>query len=363
MLEGWPADIVALILGFLLDQLLGDPPNWAHPVRWIGRLAQLLEAILRKHFPDRFAGLLLLLFVVVFVGCGTAVVLALAGEWSSWARLVVATVLIYFGLAARSLARETAWVLEACQSEDWDEARGRLSRIVGRDTAKLPPDQIYRACIETVAENTSDGVVAPLFYAALAGPIGLWIYKAINTLDSMVGYRNQRYREFGWASARADDIVNFIPARLTWLLLALAALLCRRDGGMALRIGWRDGHKHPSPNAGWPEAAMAGALGVQLGGSSSYQGKVSQKPILGEVLVPVDNAQVLQALRLLAVASWLALFLALLVIWMVGWISQSWSFPEVAGLSICYDVRLWLPLEQSAMFNTELNGLKVYAAK
>src|SRR5262249_10988283 len=157
--------------------------------------------------------------------------------------------------------------------------RRRLARIVGRDTAELSPEQIYRACIETVAENTGDGVVAPLFYAALFGPVGMWVYKTINTLDSMVGYRNPRYERFGWAAARLDDLANWLPARLTYVLLSLAAGL--GSAQRALQVGWRDGRKHPSPNAGWPEAAMAGALAVQLGGPSSYGGTVSEKPLLG----------------------------------------------------------------------------------
>jgi adenosylcobinamide-phosphate synthase len=171
----------------------------------------------------------------------------------------------------------------------------------------LPPAAIYRACVETVAENTTDGVVAPLFYAGLAGPVGLWVFKAISTLDSMVGYRTERYLYFGWASARADDVANFVPARLTWLLLALAALLTGQRGGAALRIGWRDGRKHPSPNAGWAEAAMAGALGVQLGGPSTYGGKLSVKPHLGDLGEPLTPATVVQAMRLMLVTAVLAL--------------------------------------------------------
>src|SRR5262249_13891422 len=159
--------------------------------------------------------------------------------WHPWARVGLATLLIYWGLAARSLARETRAVLECCAGQDWVGARERLSRIVGRDTHDLPPEEIYRACIETVAENTTDGAVAPLLYAALFGPVGLWVYKTINTLDSTVGYRNERYRLFGWASARADDVANYLPARLTWLLMSVAALFSGGRGGRAFIVGWR----------------------------------------------------------------------------------------------------------------------------
>src|SRR5262249_18465132 len=172
--------------------------------------------------PERLGGVLLLILTAGIAGVVTWGGLELAGRWHPWARLGLATVLIYYGLAARGLARHAQGVLRACTEGDWEEARRRLSAIVGRDTRDLPPEEIYRACVETVAENTTDGVVAPLLYAGLGGPVGLWVYKAVNTLDSMVGYRTERYRRFGWASARADDIANFLPARLTWLLLALA---------------------------------------------------------------------------------------------------------------------------------------------
>jgi adenosylcobinamide-phosphate synthase len=307
-------DLTPLAAGFILDQLLGDPPSWAHPVRWLGRQIQALESLLRRLLPERLGGILLLVLVTGTAGGATWAGLELAGWWHPWARLVLATILVYYGLAARGLARHTLYVLAACSGEDWEEARRRLARIVGRDTENLPPEEIYRACVETVGENTSDAVVAPLFYAALAGPVGLWAYKAINTLDSMVGYRNERYLRFGWASARADDAANFVPARLTWLLLALAAVAGGR-GRQALRLGWRDGRKHPSPNSAWGEATLAGALGVQLGGASTYGGVPSSKPHLGEPDEPLRGSKVREAVTLMLVASWLALALALGARW------------------------------------------------
>ncbi len=304
-------ELVPLAAGFVLDQLLGDPPSWAHPVRWLGRLIRGLEVLLRRLLPERLGGLLLLVLVTGTAGAGVWLGLELAGQWHPWARLALTTLLVYLGLAARGLARHTLHVLAACSADDWEEARQRLGGIVGRDTDNLQPEEIYRACIETVGENTTDAVVAPLFYAALAGPVGLWAYKAINTLDSMVGYRNERYLRFGWASARADDVANFLPARLTWLLLALAAALTGGRGRQALRLGWRDGRKHPSPNSAWGEATLAGALGVQLGGTSTYGGVPSDKPHLGEPDEPLSASKVRQAVMLMLVASWLALGLAL----------------------------------------------------
>jgi adenosylcobinamide-phosphate synthase len=230
----------------------------------------------------------------------------------------MATILIYYGLAARCLAKETEVVIHYCEEEDLEKARRDLSHIVGRDTQNLAPEQIYRACIETVAENTTDGIVAPLFYAALLGPVGMWVYKAINTLDSMVGHRSARYEKFGWASARVDDAANFIPARLTFLLLSLAAFLMGQKGGQAWRMGWRDGRKHPSPNAGWSEAAMAGALGVQLGGPSTYAGQICNKPHLSEPRRPLTLHTAYQAVGLMIVTAWLALAWACLVCYLVN---------------------------------------------
>jgi adenosylcobinamide-phosphate synthase len=311
--------LTALVLGFLLDQVLGDPPTWPHPVRWLGRLVEFLEPPLRRVFPERLGGFVLLLLVAGTAGGTAWGLLELAGLLHSAARLFVATLLVYLGLAARSLARETQAVLRPCREQDWPEARRRLSRIVGRDTENLPPQEIYRACIETVAENTTDAVVAPLLFGALLGPTGLWVFKAVSTLDSMVGYRNARHRYFGTASARADDLANLLPARLTWLLLALAAFLMRRDGWQALRIGWRDGRKHPSPNSAWGEATMAGALGVQLGGAASYQGVPSEKPHLGDPVRSLTLEAVQDAVRLMLVTAWLALVVvALPLAWVVG---------------------------------------------
>src|SRR5262249_54287404 len=202
--------------------------------------------------------------------------------WTRAAGFFLLSVVVLLAPALRRLPRETQPCLPPFRDGHLPEPRRRLSRIVARDTENLPPQEIYRACIETVAENTTDAVVAPLLFGALLGPTGLWVFKAVSTLDSMVGYRNVRYRYFGTASARADDLANLVPARLTWLLLALAAFLTGRGGWPALRIGWRDGRKHPSPNSAWGEATIAGALGVQLGGAASYQGVRSEKPLLGD---------------------------------------------------------------------------------
>jgi adenosylcobinamide-phosphate synthase len=296
-----------LLLGFLLDQVLGDPRWLPHPVRWIGRLIEILENPIRRALPERFGGVILLILVTGIAGGLTWFTLELAATIHPLVKLGLSAILIYYGLAARSLASDTGSVLKSCEQEDWPQARKELSGLVGRQTSDLPPEEIYRACIETVAENTNDGIIAPFFYAALFGPTGMWVYKGINTLDSMVGYRNPRYQKFGWASARADDIANYLPARITYVLLSLAAWITACKGRAALRIGWRDGRKHPSPNAGWPEAAMAGAVGVQLGGASSYGEIVLEKPRLGDPLEPLSLNKARQAIRVMQVTAWLGL--------------------------------------------------------
>lgn len=307
-------DLIALPIGFLLDLALGDPPAWPHPVRWIGRLIQFLEPRLRRRITsEKWGGIVLLLLVVGLVGGVTGGLLALGTWLHPVVRIALASLLVYLGISVQSLATEAQTVVDLEVAGDCDKARQRLSGIVGRDTKDIDTRDLCRACVETVAENSNDGVVAPLFYAALAGPVGLWIYKAVNTLDSMVGYRNQQYLHFGWASAKVDDVLNYLPARLTYLLLALAAFLTRQEGRQALRVGWRDARKHPSPNAGWPEAAMAGALGVQLGGPCTYGGVPGDKPLLGDAVDKVRHYHVRYAIQVMHMAAWLALGVACLI--------------------------------------------------
>jgi len=202
-------------------------------------------------------------------------------------------------------------VYSALAAGSIEEARRGVSMICGRDTETLDETGIVKATVESVAENMVDGVTAPLFYAAVVGPVGIMIYKAVNTLDSTFGYKNEQYREFGWASARLDDAANFVPARLTGLLVPAAAAILRQRWVSSLLIFMRDRKKHPSPNAGHTEAAVAGALGIQLGGLSYYSGRPSNKPTLGDAVVPVQTEQIETANKLFLVTSGLALTLFL----------------------------------------------------
>ncbi len=305
------AYLVSLAIGYALDLVLGDPHGWPHPIRLIGSLIAWLEPRLRGAFPDtprgrRNAGRALVLLVVGISAGGCAGLLALASAMSPYLMYAFWAVVCYWMLATKSLKDESMAVLDALEREGLPAARRAVSMIVGRDTANLTEEGVTKAAVETVAENASDGVVAPLFYLALLGPVGGVAYKAVNTMDSMVGYKNDRYLDFGRAAAKLDDIVNFIPARLAGALMCLAAPLAGFDGKGAWHTFKRDRLAHTSPNSAHTEAACAGALGIQLAGPNYYGGKLVVKPTLGDATRPVERQDIRRANRLLYTTSLLA---------------------------------------------------------
>jgi adenosylcobinamide-phosphate synthase len=305
-----------LVLAFVLDALIGDPDWSCHPIRLIGMTIEKGEGWLRRGPLSpvqefvRGAGLVVAIVLTTYVSA--TLLLQLAGAMSWWFGQAVTILLGSFCLARCSLKEHAYAVLVPLQRSDLELARTMLARIVSRDTTGITEAEVVRGTIESVAENSSDGVIAPLFYLALGGaPLAL-VYKAVNTLDSMLGYRTEQYEYFGKAAARLDDVVNFVPARLTALALVGAAWIGKQFdypfvANAAWRITWRDGAKHASPNAGYPEAALAGALGVQLGGPSRYFGEVIEKPTLGEALFPLTPSCITFSLVLLDLASLLAL--------------------------------------------------------
>jgi adenosylcobinamide-phosphate synthase len=289
---------VNLISAFFLDLAIGDPRWLPHPVRVIGRSIEAMERLLRDRFGDRHekaAGVLLVCAVVLpatFIAfVAGRLLLSFSGRPLSVIGALVFIYLVSTTLALRGLISSVRHVITAVREKSLAKARQRLAMIVGRDTDSLGEEAILRAAIETLAENLSDGFAAPLLYLVVGGlPLAV-AYKAVNTLDSMVGYKNPRYIRFGWAAARLDDAANYIPARITGLILAGAAFFCSLPGGAsyachAARRSFatmrRDGRKHTSPNSGIPESAMAGALGVRLGGPSVYGGVVVEKPFIGD---------------------------------------------------------------------------------
>lgn len=278
MMAGWQ-----ILAATALDLAIGDPRWLPHPVRAIGLWISKQESVLRHaSIGLRLAGVLLW-FGTVF----PAAALVAASTW--WMPLSAIYWTFSF-LAIRDLDRHASRVIDALKANELGLARERLSSIVGRDTAHLDPPEIIRAAIETVGENLSDGIVAPLFFLAIGGPAAMAAYKAVNTLDSMVGYRNDMYRDLGWFSARADDWANWIPARLSAALIWFVTLAPGYSLRDSVRITMRDGGSQPSPNSGWPEAAVAGALGIRLGGSSTYGGVVSKKAFLGDPTRSLDLA-------------------------------------------------------------------------
>ncbi|MGL5386709.1 MAG: adenosylcobinamide-phosphate synthase CbiB [Serratia sp. (in: enterobacteria)] len=305
--------LLAWFVAFLLDSLLGDPPHWPHPVRWIGNLITVLQRAIRRICHSeralKLGGGVLWLAVVGLVWLVSWGFLTLMGHIHPWLGWLAEVWLIYTLLAGRCLEQAAMEVYHALQSADLAQSRHKLSWIVGRDTSQLEEPQITRAVVETVAENSVDGVIAPLFFLLLGGAPLAMAYKAVNTLDSMVGYKTPKYRAIGYVSARMDDFANGLPARLSWLLLSCAAWLNGLDYRLALRIGWRDRYQHTSPNCAWPEATVAGALGVRLGGPNDYFGQRVEKPWIGEANREITLADIPHSTRLMMTASWLALLL------------------------------------------------------
>jgi adenosylcobinamide-phosphate synthase len=291
---------------------LGDPQWLPHPVRLIGRLALGLEKPMRALISQpKWAGITTALVVIASAGLSAWGLIQIAALVHPLAGDAVSIILIYTTLAARGLASHSLAVFRPLARGELAEARKRVSRIVGRDTQQLEAPEITRAAVESVAESTVDGVTAPLFFACVGGPVAAMVYRAINTLDSTFGYKTDRYLQFGWAAARLDDVANFIPARLSAPLMSLAAAFLRLQPAQSFRIWLRDGRNHASPNAGLTEAAMAGALGVQLGGLNYYGGEALMKPTIGEATKPLSPRHIVQATMLMYATAGLFLVLAL----------------------------------------------------
>lgn len=296
--------LCSVFLGFLLDLCFGDPRWLPHPVVWMGKGISRMEKFLRLHFPkmpkgERTAGILLAICIPLASFLISLGVLLLAYRISFWLWFVLHTFWAYQVPASRCLATESRKVYRKLAASDLSGARTQLSWLVGRDTQSLSEEEVTKACVETVAENTSDGVTAPLFYLLIGGvPLG-FLYKAVNTLDSMVGYRNETYRYFGTASAKLDDALNWLPSRICAVLMICAAWLLRLDARNAWRIFRRDRSKHLSPNSAQTESVAAGALGIRLGGTHLYFGKPVEKPTIGDARRPARPEDILTANRLM----------------------------------------------------------------
>jgi adenosylcobinamide-phosphate synthase len=310
---------IALISAYVVDLILGDPQWFPHPVRLIGKLIAFLENLFRRWGTSplrlKVSGFLLALIVCASTFVATYSLIYWAGHFFWAAGFACSIFFAYTTLATRDLHVETRRVLQALETGDLPRARKDLSFLVGRDTAHLDEPEILRALLETIAENISDGVIAPLFYLSLGGPPWAMTYKALNTLDSMVGYKNGRYRHVGWASAKLDDVANFLPARLSGLMIVFSTFLLGKPWKNSLRLLRRDHAKHNSPNSAWPEAAMSGALSVQLGGLNYYFGQPIEKPFIGERQKELDRGDVREAWKILYISSFCMLLLSIFLSW------------------------------------------------
>ena len=309
--------ILIVGLGFVLDCLVGDPERLPHPVRFMGWGISFLDKRLRKKedspAKQRAKGFVLAFLIILATAGCSSLLLVLAYRLHFLAGLAVETVLCAQCLAARNLRDEAMNVYRRLQGDSIEDARHALARIVGRDTDRLDECGVIRAAVETVAENTTDGVIAPLFYLVLGGPVFGMVYKAVNTMDSMIGYKDSRYRFFGTAAARCDDIAGFIPARLAAFFMILASFLLRLDGKNAWRIFRRDRAKHESPNAAQTESVCAGALRIRLAGDAFYGGKLEHKPTLGDALRKPERTDIPRAAALMYATTVLCLVCFLLI--------------------------------------------------
>jgi len=309
--------MIDILLGYLADLIFGDPYWFPHPVRAIGVFITSFEKLLRRfaYSPktEKIAGFILAGTTVTLSYLVITVILKMALSVNTILFHLVNIMFIYTVLATRCLGDEAKKVYRFLKDGDINSARKALSYIVGRDTENLDIKDISRAVIETVAENTSDGIIAPLFYLFLGGAPLAMAYKATNTLDSMVGYKDERYINIGMASARLDDIVNFLPSRITAFLMAITSFFLGLDAKRSFLIAIRDGRKNPSPNSGYPEASMAGALGIRLGGSNSYRGRIVEKPYIGDPLEDINPEHILLSVRLMYGTSILGFILGCLI--------------------------------------------------
>lgn len=296
------ANILIMILGYIMDLVFGDPYWFPHPVRFIGKLISKTEKFIRKHAKSeeslKYWGILMWLVPVVTTAIVTTFIVKIA-SFNKYVEIFVSAFIIYTTLSTKCLKDEATKIYKVLETGDIKKSRVQLSYIVGRDTTNLSQSEIIRATVETVAENTVDGTISPMFYGFLFGPVGAMTYKAINTLDSMVGYKNDKYLNLGCVSAKLDDVANFIPARLTAIFMPLGAFLCGMNGLNSFKIAIRDRKNHKSPNCAFAEGAAAGAMGVQLGGTNIYFGQEVYKPTIGDKKRELENYDIVRMNKLM----------------------------------------------------------------
>lgn len=312
--------MIETILGFLLDLIIGDPQNPIHPIRIIGSLCKATEKFFRKVLKKslKIAGLLTWITVVLIVFLFNYFLLKGAYAINNVLGVTLSAIMIYFCISTKALKVEGLKVVKYVIQNDIEGARKQLSYIVGRDTKNLDKEAILKAVVETVAENMSDGVIAPLFYVGIGGAPLAFLYKAVNTMDSMFGYKNDKYIEFGYFPAKLDDVFNYIPARLSGYFIFIASFALGLDYKNSFKIYKRDKNNHSSPNSAHPEAAVAGALNVQLGGANYYFGKLVEKPTIGDGIDKIDIDKVNKTNNILYCSAILGCCMALIINWIIN---------------------------------------------
>jgi adenosylcobinamide-phosphate synthase len=303
-------NLISIYLGYIVDLIVGDPYSFPHPVKYIGKLIKVLENFVRRVFKTdedlKIGGFILCIVTVLTTYVVTYLIVRLF-KFNSVSYILINGIIIYTTFATKCLKDEAVKVYDVLKTGDIEKSRIQLSYIVGRDTTNLSEKEIIRATVETVAENTVDGIMSPMFYAFIGGAPLAMAYKAVNTLDSTVGYKNEKYINLGFASAKLDDIANYIPARLSVLFIPIASFILGYNLKDSFKIGIRDRKNHKSPNCAFSEGAVAGALGVQLGGTNVYFGKEVYKPTIGDKLYEIEEKNIVDTNKIMYMSSFVSL--------------------------------------------------------
>ena len=311
---------LVMVIAYLLDLVIGDPYSFPHPVRFIGNLIRFTEGKIRIIFKSKkqlkIGGFLLWTITVGFTALVTNLILNLLCINNIF-YVIIASIILYTTLSTKCLADEAKKIYEVLKTGDIEKSRKQLSYIVGRDTTSLNENEIIRATVETVAENTVDGIISPMMYGFIGGPVLAMAYKAINTLDSMVGYKNEKYGDIGFASAKIDDIANFIPARITPFFMMIASFILGFNSKKSIKIAMRDRKNHKSPNCAYAEGAVAGALEVQLGGTNMYFGEKVYKPTIGDKDRELEAEDILRTNKIMYLTSFIALVIFSIITYIV----------------------------------------------
>ncbi|OSB07875.1 cobalamin biosynthesis protein [Paraclostridium bifermentans] len=312
--------ILVMVIAYLLDLIIGDPYSFPHPVRFIGNIIRFTEGKIRIIFKSKkqlkIGGFLLWTITVGFTALAINLILNLLCI-NNILYVLIASIILYTTLSTKCLADEAKKIYEVLKTGDIEKSRKQLSYIVGRDTTSLNENEIIRATVETVAENTVDGIISPMMYAFIGGPVLAMAYKAINTLDSMVGYKNEKYGDIGFASAKIDDIANFIPARITPFFMMIASFILGFNSKKSIKIAMRDRKNHKSPNCAYAEGAVAGALEVQLGGTNMYFGEKVYKPTIGDKDRELEAEDILRTNKIMYLTSFIALVIFSIITYIV----------------------------------------------